>query len=267
VEVKEPVFLVTGAADGLGLQLVARLAAGGQRVLATDLDNHRLEEAARLAAWPSDLVRLAPLDVRQPRDWANAFALARRTLGELDVLIHAAAPLRAAEPPAAEPDAGTAQALLAAAEHLLPRSGQVVVIASGEAVHRSVRACCLAADAALRPQGLAVTVVCTGAVETMENGLALRAAPACPALGLRAARVSAECVVDAVLGRVLASHPRQVFLPAYSGFLPRLADLFPALAARLRARGAVGRKPPEARTAAGAADLGATSATPRGTPS
>jgi 3-oxoacyl-[acyl-carrier protein] reductase len=233
--VRVPVFLVTGAADGLGLQLVARLAAAGRRVLATDLDNHRLEEAARLAAWPTDLVRLAPLDVRQPRDWTAAFGLAGRAYGGVDVLLHAAVPLRATELHGAELE-GTAQALQAAGQHMAAAGGHVVVVAPGEGLHAGVRARCLAADAALRPQGLAVTAVCTGAIACLENGLALRAAKACPVGPLQLTRVSAERVVDTVLGRVLRGRPRQVFLPAYAGWLARLADLFPSITARLRTR-------------------------------
>jgi NAD(P)-dependent dehydrogenase (short-subunit alcohol dehydrogenase family) len=242
--VRDLVFLVTGAADGVGLQLVARLAADGRRVLATDLDNHRLEEAARVAAWPTDLVRLAPLDVREPRGWAAAFALARRAFGGVDVLVHAAVPLRATEAAGAELD-GAAQALEASATHMLPAGGHVVVIAPGQALHAPIRATCAATDATLRPQGLAITAVCTGAIACLENGLALRAAAACPAHG---ARVSAERVVDTVLGRVLEARPRQAFLPAFAGWATWLGELFPAVTARLR-----GRARPVAKVAARAA--------------
>ena len=70
----DPVFLVSGAGNGLGQALVNRLIALGRRVVAADLDNHRLEEAARLAAWPATRLRLVPLDVREPSQWAAAFA-------------------------------------------------------------------------------------------------------------------------------------------------------------------------------------------------
>lgn len=266
----DPVFLVTGAASGVGLHLVGRLAALGHRVVATDLDNHRLEEACRLAAWPAERVRRAPLDVRQPRDWEEAFALAGRAFGGVDVLLHAAGYLRCGPLHAAGAEEvhrhldvntkGTAFALQAAAAHMLPRGhGHVVVFSSVSALAPvpglglysaskfASRALCLAADHDLRPRGVAVTVICPDGVDTPmaerirdDDGAAL--------IFAAARLVPVEAVGDLGLGRVLRRRPREVSIPPGRAWLARLTNLFPGLNARVvtllerRGRAALARR-------------------------
>jgi NADP-dependent 3-hydroxy acid dehydrogenase YdfG len=254
--VNDPVFLVTGAASGLGQSLVNRLASQGRRVVAADLDNHRLEEAARLAAWPPTNVRLIPIDVREPAQWAAAFAAGTRAFGGVDVLLHAAGHLKAGEAHAAAPEdvhrhldvnaKGTAFGLQAAAAHMVPRGqGHAVIFSSldafaprpGLGLHgaaaAAARSVALAADLELRPRGVSVTVVCTGTVEAPDDVLGL-GAEACAAAG--GAEVSAEAVVDAVLGRALPNRPRQLVVPPSQGVAAALAAFSPALAAYLWSR-------------------------------
>jgi 3-oxoacyl-[acyl-carrier protein] reductase len=248
--VSDPVFLVSGASSGLGQALVNRLAALGRRVVAADSDNHRLEEAARLAAWPATRVKLLPLDVREPSQWAAAFCTAARAFGGVDVLLHATGYLRACEACAAGADdvhrhldvtaKGTAFALQAAAAHMLPRGqGHVVVFSTldafsprpGLGLHgaaaAAARSVAMAADHELRPRGVAVTVVCTATVEGPADVLGL-GAQACAAAG--GAEVSSETVVDVVLSRALTARPRELVVPQSSGLVARLAGISTALA-------------------------------------
>lgn len=265
----DPVFLVSGAACGLGQSLVNRLAGLGLRVVAADVDNHRLEEAARLAAWPMCSVRLVPLDVREPAQWVAAFAAAARAFGGVDVLLHAASHLKAGEAHAAGAEdvhrhldvnaKGTAFALQAAAAHMVPRgSGHAVVFSSldafsprpGLGLHgaaaAAARAVALAADLELRPRGLAVTVVCTATIEAPADVLGLGERATDQAGG---AEVTADSVVDAVLVRVLPGRPRELLVPQSRGLAARLACLFPALGAYLwNRRERHGRVPGRVRT-------------------
>jgi 3-oxoacyl-[acyl-carrier protein] reductase len=269
--VNDPVFLVTGAACGLGQSLVNRLVALGRRVVAADLDNHRLEEAARLAAWPATQVRLFPLDVREPGQWTQAFALGERAFGGVDVLLHAAGHLKAGAACAAAAEdvhrhldvnaKGTAFALQAAAAHMVPRGqGHAVVFSSldafaprpGLALHgaaaAAARSVALAADLELRPRGVAVTVLCTATVEAPADVLGL-GAEACAAAG--GAEISADEVVDAVLARALTGRPRELVVPPSRGLAARLAAFSPALAAYLwnrRERRSQRRAPTRVRT-------------------
>jgi 3-oxoacyl-[acyl-carrier protein] reductase len=228
---------------------VNRLVALGRRTVATDVDNHRLEEAARLAAWPMAQVRLAPLDVREPGQWAHVFALGARAFGGVDVLLHTADHLKAGFAHAATAEEvhrhfdmnakGTAFGLQAAAAHMLPRGhGHAVVFTTldafaprpGLGIHgaaaAAVRAVARASDLELRPRGVAVTVLCTATVEAPDDVLGLGAEATAQAGG---AVLSAEAVVNAALGRVLSSRPRELVLPHGRGLAARLAFLSTAL--------------------------------------
>ncbi len=75
--------LVTGAASGLGLALVTRFAARGDRVLATDLAADR---PTSLAGLPE--VGYRRLDVRSEDDWQAARDQVETSWGGLDVLVN-----------------------------------------------------------------------------------------------------------------------------------------------------------------------------------
>jgi NAD(P)-dependent dehydrogenase (short-subunit alcohol dehydrogenase family) len=72
--------IVTGAASGLGLALVRRLAASGDTVLATDL-------ADTTDVLPGGVL-YRKLDVRSDADWSDARAWVEAELGGLDVLVN-----------------------------------------------------------------------------------------------------------------------------------------------------------------------------------
>ena len=82
--------LITGAANGIGAAVVARLAAAGYDLALFDLDGARLEAAAA-GAWEvtSGRVRAYPVDVRDSRQVAETVAAAQDALGGLDILVNA----------------------------------------------------------------------------------------------------------------------------------------------------------------------------------
>src|SRR5262245_13968959 len=86
------VFLVTGAARGLGA-VVARLAvAQGAKVLLSDTND---DAGGWVASDIGDGAVFLHLDVREKDDWVRAVAHAQATFGHLDVLVNNAAILRA----------------------------------------------------------------------------------------------------------------------------------------------------------------------------
>ena len=80
-----PVVLVTGAAGGIGAATVAKFAAQGWRVVATDADAAGLEALVD----PAIVARL-PADVRQPEICRRAVSGAMAAAGRLDALVNAA---------------------------------------------------------------------------------------------------------------------------------------------------------------------------------
>ena len=82
--------VVTGAANGLGLAIARRLAAGGARVLLVDVDRvvlTRIGEKDLAAGKTFAGVK----DLSEPDAAAFVFDLVTRTLGRADILINNAA--------------------------------------------------------------------------------------------------------------------------------------------------------------------------------
>lgn len=79
--------LVTGAASGMGLAIVARLIDDGARVACADI---RPEEAARACAGFGDAVQVLDCDVANESAVAAAVAAAQGWLGGLDLLVTSA---------------------------------------------------------------------------------------------------------------------------------------------------------------------------------
>jgi 3-oxoacyl-[acyl-carrier protein] reductase len=79
--------LVTGAAGGIGRELVTALLGAGHRVLALDTDESALTTLTDL---PGDASRLAVCagDVADEAAWDRAVAEAERSLGPVDVLVN-----------------------------------------------------------------------------------------------------------------------------------------------------------------------------------
>jgi NAD(P)-dependent dehydrogenase (short-subunit alcohol dehydrogenase family) len=92
----KPVALITGANQGIGLQIAKELAAKGFTVLVCSRDLARGEEAVRTIDGDA---RALQLDVTDQASIAAAAARVRDELGRLDVLVNNAAISHAGRPP------------------------------------------------------------------------------------------------------------------------------------------------------------------------
>jgi len=239
------VFLVTGAAGGIGRRLVERAVEAGHRVLATDLRA------------PTDLpagVQAVALDVRDPAAWTAALDAAEAAFGPVDVLCNVAGYLKpgwVAELEAIEVarhvdvnTKGVMYGTIEAARRMKARGqGHIINIASlaalapipGLALYSAskyaVRAFSLAAAHELAPAGVAVTVICPDAVQTPMLDLQVHHEEA--ALTFSGGRVlTPDDVCDAVFAAV-KKRPREIHLPRSRAWMARTADLFPGLTGRL----------------------------------
>lgn len=182
--------LVTGAAQGIGLAIAQRFAAGGDRVALLDRDGAVGEVARWLggAGWQVDLA-----DVAATR---RAVAAVTADLGGLDVVVNNAGIWRRATVEEQDPDewdavfAVNARAVMVVTQAALPglrtsASPRVVSIASmggkegtpGESAYCASKAAVIAytrvAARELGPRGITVNCVCPGYVLT-EMGAATR---------------------------------------------------------------------------------------------
>ncbi|HQT46066.1 MAG TPA: SDR family NAD(P)-dependent oxidoreductase [Acidocella sp.] len=87
MQLKDQVFLITGASSGLGAAVARRFAAAGAKIVLADV-NHGAGEA--LAAELGDSTRFAPTDVTQEADGMAAVQLALGAFGHLHGLVNCA---------------------------------------------------------------------------------------------------------------------------------------------------------------------------------
>lgn len=239
--------LITGCASGIGRDLAQTLLDAGHRVLATDLDEDRLSEAAR--DWPPSRARTRRLDVTDPAQWQSAVEAAEDELGGLDVLMNVAGALIPGwhhELTDAAVDLhvdvnlkGVIHGTRAVTPGMMSRGrGHVINVASlaalapvpGLAIYcatkYAVRGYSLSVAAELRRHGVAVTVVCPDAVQTpmldIQRDVEASSMTFSGPRVLQPREVS-EAIVDAMRQR-----PLEVLLPRSRGWLAKLADLAPA---------------------------------------
>ena len=87
--VKGKKALVTGAAQGLGAAIAARLATEGAKVLLTDIDAQAVETRANeLNGRLTGCAFSAGHDVAEQSDWQSVISIAERELGGIDILVN-----------------------------------------------------------------------------------------------------------------------------------------------------------------------------------
>ena len=256
------VFLVTGAAGGIGRRLVGDLAERGRRVLAADLAEDTLRAVGDSDGWP-ETVQYHAFDIRDSEAWEQALDRVTETWGRIDVLMNVAGFLRPAwihdctdEDVHRHFDINVKGVVfgtrVAARRMVEQKHGHIINIASlasmapvvGLGLYAgskyAVRGFSMAAAQELAPHGVAVTTVCPDAVQTPMLDLQLDYPEA--AITFTAPRfLTPEDVSRLILGRVLRRRPVLVSIPRSRAFLARIADLFPTvagwLARSLQARG------------------------------
>lgn len=245
------VFLVTGAASGIGRHLTSRLLGAGGRVLATDIDPAALEQGAAELGWPVDQVRLRRLDVRDENDWRAAIDEAVGIFGRIDVVLNIAGFMQSEwvhESTSSTIDRhvdvnlkGVIHGTAAASRQMIQQGhGHIINIASmaglapipGIAVYSATKYGCrgysLAAALELRSHNVFVTTISPDAVDTP----LLR-----PQKGVDAAAMlfsstrllSVEDIADAIITKALVDRPLEITIPRHRGWIARFSNLFPRL--------------------------------------
>lgn len=250
------VFLLTGAASGIGRHLASALARRGHRVLATDVSAEGLARAGREDRWPGASVRTATLDVRDEAAWRAALASALAEFGRVDVLLNVAGFLRPGhvwETTASDVDLhfdvnvkGVVHGMRVVGGYFVERGrGHIVNFGSlaslapvpgltlYSASKFAVRGLSLAAAQELEGRGVAVTLVMPDAVATPMLDLQVDYAQA--ALTFSGdAPLTVNDIEDAIFERVLPERPLELAIPFSRGVLARVANAVPESASLLR---------------------------------
>lgn len=248
-------MILTGCASGIGRHLSGALSSRGHRVLATDVNEVALAEAAEAGGWSKELVRRKKLDVRSEADWDAAFTAAEEAFGGVDVLLNIAGYLH----PAYVADVTTKDVDLhldvnvkgvilgtraAATRMTLARAGHIVNIGSlaslspvpGLSLYSAskfaVRGFTLSAAMELKSHGVAVTLIMPDAVQTPMLDLQVDYEQAAMTFsGPKALTV--EDIERAIIDEVLPNAPLELPLPFTRGAIARVATFLPAAVVKL----------------------------------
>lgn len=245
------VFIVTGAASGIGLALSQRLLKQGHKVCACDINFSSLEHLYKGCG--SEQILLQKLDVRQNQNWQDVVAQVLNKWQKIDVLCNVAGVLKenwVTDIQLQEVDLHfdiNVKGTIFGVQAVLPSmkaqaSGHIINIASLAALSPvpglslysaskfAVRSYSLAAGMELAESGIAVTAICPDAVQTpMLDQQKGKDQAALTFSGSRALTV--DEVVDAVVNDALVKRPLEMVLPRSRGVLAKFANAFPALAA------------------------------------
>jgi 3-oxoacyl-[acyl-carrier protein] reductase len=249
------VAFVTGAASGIGKKLVGSLAAHGRRVVAADINEAGLSEAARAERWSNTSVITERLDVRSPDEWERALSRAESELGRLELLLNVAGVLRPARViDVTDKDVdmhfdvnvkGVVYGTRAAARRMVATGGGHIVNIGSlaslapvpglplySASKFAVRGFTLAAAIELAELGVAVTLVMPDAVETPMLDMQVDYEEA--ALTFSGSKpLTVDDVERVIMGEVLEKRPLEVTIPLSRGLLARAANTAPAMSRSL----------------------------------
>jgi 3-oxoacyl-[acyl-carrier protein] reductase len=242
------VIIVSGAAGGIGKELVAELSAAGAIVLATDVDEIALQKLNSQLRTQTMLC-----DVRKSSDWEKVFSAAA-ALGPVYALINAVGVLKpgyidsvASQDIDFHIDINVKGVMLgsaiAAREFKKQQSGHIINIASLAGVAPipgiglysaskfAVRGFTLALAAELAPDNVFVTVVCPDAVKTPMLDLQVDYPEAALTFS-GSAPLGARDVAAAILD-VLGKNTLEITLPFWRGLFAKTASALPGLAPAL----------------------------------
>ncbi len=247
-DISGKVIIVSGAAGGIGQELVSQLSTSGAIVVATDVDEVALQKVSTMTR-----VQTVACDVRSSEDWENVFHRAM-ALGPVYALINAVGVLKpgyidkvTAKDIDFHIDINVKGVMLgsaiAAREFKRAGSGHIINIASLAGVAPipgiglysaskfAVRGFTLALAAELREAGVFVTVVCPDAVKTPMLDLQ-KDYPEAALTFSGSAPLTAKDVATAIV-TTLGSDQAEITLPFWRGVFAKTASALPGLAPML----------------------------------
>lgn len=254
--------LVTGAANGIGRALSARLIRDGFQLFLTDVDGEKLTEVFGDQA--SDSVRLRTLDVTDANAWQATMVAFVEQFGQIDYLVNNAGVIEpgwsyqmSIESIDSQIDINVKGTLygikVAGAQMVAQGHGHIINMVSlagltpvpGIGVYvaskHAVKGMSLSAAVEMAPKGVYVSALCPDLVNTHMLDVQLYAEEAQVTFSGNPNPMAPEDIVEEILN-VMASKKMIVSVPRSRGILANFAGLFPSIGKRLygsmRAKGA-----------------------------
>ena len=245
------IVLITGSASGVGLHLTSRFSLAGYRVVATDVNFQGLKAAAAEQGWSKDNVWLRKLDITQKTQWTKLWSDLMAKWGRVDIACNVAGYLKPGMVSESELEQIDRHidinvkglmygSQFAAAQMVSQGAGHIINIASlagvapipGIALYSAskfaVRGFSLALAQELKPQNVAVSVICPDAIETPM--LTLQEDYDEAALTFSGSKtLTVEDIGELVFKRVLPDQPLELMLPRHRGWLAKMAGVIPNL--------------------------------------
>ena len=236
------VFLITGAAQGVGRAAVELAMTKGHRVVACDIQTEAVEA---LCAGLGDDALAVPLDIREIDGWECAFDRAGETFGGVDVLVNNAAVLHAGNaidvPWETIQDTvevnllGVMRGIRTAVPRMLERGGGHIVtvgsflsyipmpgLAAYTATKHGLRAFVGCCSLELQETPVSFTLVCPAAIETpmLDKQIDEDSVP----LSFSDPTLTAAQVAEAIY-RAAVERPDEIMVPSFRGKTLKLASL------------------------------------------
>lgn len=244
---------VTGSASGVGLHLTDLFQSMHYQVIATDINEPAIHEAAQAKKWNTDEMLIRKLDVCKKESWQSVFNEAIERFGKIDIFLNIAGylkPVFLLETPIEELEKhidvnlkGAIYGCHIIGQNMLKQGdGHIINIASLAGIapvpgmgyystsKLGVRGYSLILAQELRDKGVAVSVVCPDLIKTPMYDLQLDFEKESALVFSGIKPLTVDDIAEAIFNQVLPNKPFELILPRYRGWLSKFTNIFPALA-------------------------------------
>jgi 3-oxoacyl-[acyl-carrier protein] reductase len=244
---------LTGSASGVGLHLTDLFQKMNFQVIATDINEEAIHQAAVEKKWNINNILIRKLNVCQKESWQLVFEEAIERFGKIDIFLNIAGYVKPGfllETPLEELDKHIDVNLKGAIYgcHIIGQQmvkqgdGHIINIASLAGIapvpglgyystsKLGIRGYSLILAQELRDKGIAVSVVCPDLIKTPMYDLQLDYEKESALVFSGIKPLTVDDISDAIFNIVLPKKPFECMLPRHRGWLSKFSNTFPKLA-------------------------------------
>lgn len=254
MDMKNKVFVVTGAASGIGLHMVKQLSKNGNKVVATDININKLKDCFS----EIDNRLILHHDIADPKDWESVLSSTLEKFKKIDYLLNVAAIIKPGflkENSIEDIDLhidinvkGTFYGIQSCGQQMIKQGfGHIINVASLAGVapiygiglysasKYAVRGYSLAVAQELREHNVFVTVICPDLVKTPMLDLQLNYGDE-TALTFSGEKPLTVLDIEKAFYKAINKRPMEICIPGSRGITAKIANFFPGVAPHLKSR-------------------------------